>query len=179
MLAIAIRRTKQFDRTIRIRNWVECGAAVLVTAFYTAAAWKAANLLLRAGYTLVAAGGPWIIFYMLRHGRESSVPAPDLSLAGFQQALLRKYDHQIRLLKNVKFWYLLPFFAGLLLASAGGMLARAAEHHPVWPEFVAVAVYTAVFAGIWWLNEGYAVGRLRRARARLLEQVNDSKVEQR
>jgi hypothetical protein len=37
-----------------------------------------------------------------------------------------------------------------------------------------VAIYTAVFGGVWWLNETYAVGKLRRERARLLEEMKQA-----
>ena len=86
---------------------------------------------------MVAASGLWIVFCMLRYGREAPSPAPDRSLADFQQALLRKYDHQIRLLKNVKYWYLLPPYVGLLLASAGIVMANIARAKPAWPQLVA------------------------------------------
>jgi len=113
---------------------------------------------------------------MLRYGREAPAPTPDRSVADFQQALLRKYDHQIRLLKNVKYWYLLPPYVGLLLASAGIATANTAEGQPVWPQMIAFAVYTAVFGGIWWANEVYGVGKLRSERARLLEEMHQEEV---
>jgi hypothetical protein len=63
---------------------------------------------------VVAASGVWYGFYILRYGREAPSPAPDRSAADFQQALLRKHDHQIRLLKTVKYWCLAPPYVGLL-----------------------------------------------------------------
>jgi hypothetical protein len=174
MLTIAMERANRFDRRIKARNWRECAAAVVVTAGFAAMAWRSPNALACAGSLIVAASGLWIIFYMLRYGREAPAPEPDRSVADFQQALLREYDHQIRLLKNVKYWYLLPPYVGLLLRSAGMVMANTAKGQPGWPELNAVAIYTAVFGGAWWLNEAYAVGKLRRARARLLEEMNCS-----
>ena len=172
MLTIAIERVNRFDHTIKARNWRECGGAALVTAFFAFIAWRSPNALACAGNLGIAASGLWIVFYMLRYGREAPAPAPDRSLADFQQALLRKYEHQIRLLKNVKYWYLLPPYVGLLLASAGKMMADDAKGQPGWPELVAVTIYTAVFGGLWWLNEVYGVRKLRRERARLLEEMD-------
>jgi hypothetical protein len=37
-----------------------------------------------------------------------------------------------------------------------------------WPDLTGPALYTAVFAIVWWLNEVHAVGRLQGERARLL-----------
>ena len=172
MLTIAIERANRFDHTIKARNWRECGGAALVTAFFAFIAWRSPNALACAGNLVVAASGLWIVFYMLRYGREAPAPAPDRSLADFQQALLRKYEHQIRLLKNVKYWYLLPPYVGLLLASAGIVVARTPAGQPGWPQLIAVAIYTAVFGFIWWLNEGPGVRKLQRERARLLEEMD-------
>jgi hypothetical protein len=119
--------------------------------------------------------GLWVVFYMLCYGRGAPLPATDRSLADFQQALLHQYDQQIRLLQKVKYWYLLPPYVGLLLASAGKIMARTAEGQPGWPESIAVAIYTAVFAIVWWLNGTYGVRNLRARRARLLEEMNPSK----
>jgi len=172
MLTIAMERANQFDSKIKARNLRECLGAALLTAIFAFIAWQSPNALARAGHLVVAASGLWIAFCMLRYGREAPSPAPDRSVADFQQALLRKYDHQIRLLKNVKYWYLLPPYAGLLLASAGMVMARTAEGQPAWPQLIALAVYTAVFAFIWWLNEGPGLRKLRAERARLLEEMN-------
>jgi len=172
MLTMAMERTERFDRTIKARNLRECLGGAFITAFFAFLAWKSPNALARTGFLVVAASGVWIVFYMLRYGREAPAPAPDGSLADFQQALLRKYDHQIRLLKNVKYWYLLPPYMGLMLGSAGIVMANAAKGQPAWPQLFAVAVYTATFGFLWWLNEGPGVGKLRRERARLLEEMD-------
>jgi hypothetical protein len=175
MLTIAMERANRFDRTIRLRNWRECGAGALVTAIFAAMAWRSPNALTLAGNLVVAASGLWVVFYMLCYGRGAPLPATDRSLADFQQALLHQYDQQIRLLQKVKYWYLLPPYVGLLLASAGKIMARTAEGQPGWPESIAVAIYTAVFAIVWWLNGTYGVRNLRARRARLLEEMNPSK----
>jgi hypothetical protein len=114
MLTIAMEKANRFDRKIKARNLRECLAAVLVTAFFAFLAWKSPNALARAGHLVVAASGVWYGFYILRYGREAPSPAPDRSAADFQQALLRKHDHQIRLLKTVKYWCLAPPYVGLL-----------------------------------------------------------------
>ena len=172
MLARAIARADRFDHTIQVRNWIESGAAALVTVIFGMMAWHAPNALSIVGNALISASGVWIAFYMLRYGRAVSDPPPDRSLADYGQALLRKYDHQIRLLRNVKYWYLLPPYVGLLLTSAGNAMARAAEGRPAWPELIAVPVYSAVFAMVWWLNEVYGVRHVSQARARLREEMN-------
>ncbi|MGA3044480.1 MAG: hypothetical protein ABSF54_27210 [Bryobacteraceae bacterium] len=172
MLTIAMERANRFDRTIKLRNWRECGAGILMAAFFAFIAWNSPNALARTGNLVVAISGLWVAFCMLRYGREAPSPAPDRSVADFQQALLRKYDHQMRLLKNVKYWYLLPPYAGLLLASAGILEANKAAGQPAWPQLIAFTIYTSVFAAVWWANEVYAVRKLRRKREELLQEMD-------
>jgi hypothetical protein len=172
MLTIAMERANRFDHTIRMRNWREFGGGILAAAIFGFVAWKSPNALARAGHLIVAASGLWVAFRMLLYGRETPAPAPDRSVADFQQALLRKYDFQIRLLKNVKYWYLLPPYVGLLMASAGIVMANTASGRPAWPQLIATAVYTAVFGFVWWLNEGPGVRALQRERERLLREMD-------
>lgn len=172
MLAIAMERANRFDRMIRLRNWRECAAGVLVAAMFGFIAWKSPNALATAGNLVVSSSGLWVVFYMLRYGRGPRLPTPDRSLADFQQALLEQYDRQIRLLLNVKYWYLLPPYVGLLMASAGIMMADAAKNRPAWPRLIAVAIYTALFAFVWWLNGTHGVRTLRAKRARLLGEMD-------
>jgi hypothetical protein len=171
MLTIAMERANRFDRMIRLRNWRECGAGLLVTAIFAFIAWNSPNALARTGNVVVAASGVWYAFYVLRYGREAPLPAPDRSASDFQRALLREYDHQIRLLKAVKYWGLAPPYVGLLLASAGIVQANKAAGQPVFPQLIAFALYTSVFAAVWWANEVYGVRKLRGKRERLLKEM--------
>jgi hypothetical protein len=171
LLAVALARTKRLDRATGARNLRECIGGAFVAIFFTYAALHSPNALSRAGNLIVAASGIWIIFCMLRFGRPAPSPASDMTAADFQKALLSKYDRQIALLKHVKYWYLLPPYAGLLLASAGVMIAQNAKGQPFWPQAIAAAAYTAVFGFIWWLNEHSAAGYLRRERAQLLDDM--------
>jgi len=172
MLTIAMERANRFDRMIRLRNWRECLAALAVTVGFAWIAWHSPNALARAGHWVVAASGVWYGFYMLRYGRGAPLPGPDRSLGDFQQALLRQYEHQIRLLRTVKYWALAPAYVGLLLASAGIVEANKAAGLPAWPQLISFAVYTSVFGAVWWANEVYAVRKLRGKRARLLEEMS-------
>jgi len=126
MREIILNRTEKFDRTIRRRNMRETVAAAAVAVFFSYLAWGQSDRIVLAGSLILVAGSLWIIYYLWRHGTEPPDPNPDQTLAGYQQALVRKYDHQIRLLRNVKFWYLLPIYAGLLTL-AGAMIKDRAE----------------------------------------------------
>ncbi len=168
MLTLVLKKTKRFDRTIRVRNLTECVTAGVLAPLFALAAWLAANMWIRTGYAVVAGSCVWILFYLLRYGGDTRGPAPDQRLNVFEQELLKKYEHQIRLLKSVKYWYLLPLYVGLLLVDAGRISEHVAHGQAIWADFIAPVIYTAVFAAIWWLNESYGVRRLREQRTQLL-----------
>lgn len=188
IMTIVQKRLRQFHRMILTRNLVESAAALLVAVFFVLFAFHDSNFLQRLGDIVVAAAALWIVFYLFRFGKGPTTADFNQSLADFTQTLSAQYDHQIRLLKSVKYWYLLPLYAGLLIATAGGIANRAgwsslSLRHALGSQlpalifgleslsrsdFGALALITAFFGLVWWLNESYSVGRLRQERASLL-----------
>ena len=173
MQKVILKKTEKFDRTIRRRNMRETVAAAVVAIFFTYLAWGQPNGLVRAGSIILVAGALWIIYYMWRHGTELPDPNPDQTLGGYQRALVRKYDHQIRLLRKVKFWYLAPMYVGLLTLSAAMLKDRADRGTLTWADALYPAVYTLVFAAIWWLNEAYGVRKLERLRDQITSGIDE------
>ena len=164
MRSVVLKKITGFDRMIRTRNRIESLAALAVAVFFAYAAWMQRNGIERLGSVIIVAGALLIVYYIRRHGADGADPSPDQTVASFRRALVLKYEHQIRLLRNVKYWYLLPMFVGLLTA-AGGRLREEAGRRPLsWADAIPPVVYTLVFAGVWWLNEVYAVRKLQRLR---------------
>ena len=167
MRKIVLQKTEKFDRTIRRRNIRETVAAALVAIFFTYIAWGQRNGIDRVGSIILVASSLWIVYYMWRRGAEPPDPNPDQTLEGYQRALVRKYDHQIRLLRNVKFWYLAPMYVGLLTVSAGLLKERVEKGSPIGLAVLYPIFYTLLGAGIWWMTEVYAVRKLEQMRARV------------
>jgi hypothetical protein len=118
IMALVQRKTKRFERMIMIRNWTECLAAAVVTVAFGVLAILAGDAFTRTGAAIVAASAAWIIYYISRHGKANLSVDPSQNLTGYTQALLKHYDHQIKLLRSAKYWYLLPMYIGLLVISA-------------------------------------------------------------
>ena len=168
------KKTRQFDRFILIRNVLESMSALAVSIIFAAMAARTQDTLQRIGLLIVAASGLWIIAFLLRFGRTSVPTDPTQELSRYRHALVERYDCQIRLLKSVKYWYLLPPWIGLLTASAGVMLHESRNGRLGWYEFIGPAVYTAFFGLVWWLNEVHGVAHLRAERARVLAIAGES-----
>jgi hypothetical protein len=177
MRKIILRKTEKFDRTIRRRNIRETVTAAMVAIFFTYIAWGQRNGIDRAGSIILVASSLWIIYYMWRRGGKPPDPNPDQTLEGYRRALVRKYDHQIRLLRNVKFWYLAPMYVGLLVLSAGLLKERVEKGSPIGLAVLYPLVYTILFAGIWWMNEVYAVRKLERMRAQVTSAIEEAETQ--
>jgi len=174
MRSVVLKKISAFDRTIRMRNIRETVAAVAVSAFFVYAAWVQRNGIARLGSGIVAAGALWIVYYLRRYGTGPAEPAPDQPVESFRRALVLKYEHQIRLLKSVKFWYLLPIYVGLITNYAGMLQQEAQTRRLLWLDAIAPLIYTLVFAGIWLLNEVYAVRKLEQTRAKIVAGLDEA-----
>ena len=173
MRIAVLKEINTFDREIRMRNGIEIVAALVVAAFFGFAAWMQQNGIQRLGSAIVAAAALWIVFYIRRNGADDGDPAPDQPSDSFRRALARKYERQIQLLRNVKFWYLLPMYVGLLVGNAGSLQEHARTRPLTWVDAIPPLIYTSVFLGIWWLNEVYAVRKLERLRTGITSGVDD------
>ena len=103
----------KFDRMIWWRNLREYSVgAVLIGIFLWRAFNPATRFIALAG--IVAVG--FVMFYLWRSHRQTPPPLdPAADGLAYQAALLRRYDHQIRLLSAVKYWYVLPLYLWMLL----------------------------------------------------------------
>ena len=77
----------------------------------------------------------------------------------YKAALLARVDDQIRLLRSVTYWYLLPLSLPSLWQAVGVW-----DKSP-WAAVVSLAVVGALFAFLRWLNITAGVGALLAARA--------------
>ena len=168
MRQIIVKKTEMFDRKIRRRNLREYLAALFAVPVFLYFARIMPNSLARLGSVIVAAGVLWIVYYLWRHGSGPADPLPDQTLESYRRALIAKYDHQIRLLRTVKLWYLLPLYAGMMTLMAGLFHEGALKHSGT--VFLTVyAVVVTVFCGfVWWLNEVRGVRKIERLRAQVI-----------
>lgn len=168
MRDLVLKKINAFDRKIRMRNIREIGGAAVVGLFFLFLAWVQHGWIGRLGDLIVVAGALWIIYYIRRYGTEPADPLPDQSETSYRKALALKYEHQIRLLRSVKFWYLLPMYIGLLINTIGLLKEQAQTRQLMWMDAIAPLIYTLIFGGLWWLNEVYAVQKLQRFRTEIL-----------
>lgn len=157
LIGVFEKRLKHFDRKVKRRNVTEIAAGLLVLVVFGAGAVMVPDWRMRTACLINCAAIIWVMGFILWKGTGPEEPAPDATLESYRESLRRRYDYQIQLLRNVKFWYLLPLYIGIVSVN----LAR----NP--GDFRHLSVATALFLVIWWLNEGYGVRKLKKAKAAL------------
>lgn len=163
-LARAIeRRTQRFDRVVYWRNFREyaAGAAITTCFLFVAVRFPQLRLTALAGLAAISV----VLFYLWRNHRNQPEPDETADLQSFHSALLVRYDHQIRLLRGVKYWYVLPQYLWLLLVVFQTPSSRPAA------RALLFVLSTAVMAFVVWLNQSYGVRRLEREKQKALQML--------
>jgi hypothetical protein len=171
MLALVIEKTRSFDRQIAVRNALECIAAAFVVCMFGWFAVTAPNQIVRAGMTIVALSGIWIVYYILRYGGGPKRLDPGMDLSVYNRLLRENYEQQIRVLRRVKYWYLLPPYIGIVIGNIGVWFQQTSEGHNSGARLanlLGLVFVTLIFGAIWILNERYGVRHLERLKRELL-----------
>ena len=162
------RNQRYFTATIFWRDVREVGTSVLMVPLWIYLGVKHSS---PWTWYLTVPALLWIAGYMLadrrRHKRQP--PEPGEALWQHVKTSLAQVEHQIWLLRNVFWWYLLPL-ALSILAFFGQVSwqERAGGWGPALGVLSVVALGGIVFAGIYWLNQ-YAVRSELEPRRRELE----------
>ena len=164
------RRTEKFDRTIWWRNLREYAAGAILIAFF---AWRlfdsASRLIAVAG--LVAVG--FVMIYLRWSHRQTRPLDPSADAKSYAAALIDRYDRQIRLLSRVKYWYVLPLYLWMLLS-----IMMTVPSQEMGRRIRAALFVTALSIFVIWLNEGYAVRKLKDKRKKVEALLEEEKNEE-
>jgi hypothetical protein len=150
---------KRFDTTIFWRNMREYAAGLVLMVVF---GWQAVAGEDRVRHVISFACVSFVMGYLWWRHRGVPVPDPAADARVYQAAMLERVDRQIRLLKTVRYWYLLPLYVPVTLQSIDAWQRRG------WvPAVTAMALVTVVFWFVGWLNERVGVGMLRKERDRI------------
>ena len=151
--------TRRFDRTVFWRNLREYLAGLVLMGVFGGQVVAGLNPLRNAINFVCAA---FVMGYLWWRHRDVPRPDPAADARAFQTAMLERFDRQIRLLRTVRYWYLLPLYVPCVLQSVDAWQRRQ------WGA--AVAMMIVVTVAYWFLarlNERAAVGLLVEARERI------------
>jgi hypothetical protein len=162
---LALLTLRRFDSVVSWRNAREYVAILAVVGF---GVWRfvAGDDPLQTGALVGAAAfvGGYLWFQHRRLPRLD----PSATARAYQAALLARIDRQIALLGSVRYWYLLPLYVPVLFQVAQSWQAnqRAAAAS-------ILALVTALYAGLAYVNERWAVAYLKDERARVASLYED------
>lgn len=157
------------ERSLFGRDLVEVVAAAFVTLFFGYSA-KSQN---EWPMYVIALGGLFVGVFLVvdRTIQRRRRPVSDDSLQSCIQASLVQVNHQIWLLRNIVWWYLLPLAVGMvLLHGSRAWKARDAGLMPQIGLVIAVLVCLLLFWGVYWLNQ-QAVKKMFEPRREELESL--------
>ena len=171
------RNQHSFRTTIFWRDFREIGVALIALI---AVSVDVAIRGVRANWPwlLLGAGAAWVAAYILFDRRRQRRNAPHYTgtLISHIEQSLKDVEHQIWLLKNVFWWYLLPLALGALIPTFyffATALATRGLHAVVGPFIRVNAICIAIFYGVYLLNQ-YAVRRGLEPRRRELLAMRQS-----
>jgi hypothetical protein len=160
LLIREVKRNKDaFESTIFWRDFREVAVAVIMVGVFLYDAFKRAeNMWIAGSYVILAITCLYVAAFFIidRHLQRKKEPGHTESLLACIESSLRQVNHQIWLLKNVFWWYLLPPGAGVAMV----LIAINCHLFSVLPAklvlleclFVALIV-VLVFWGVYWLNQ--------------------------
>jgi hypothetical protein len=158
------RNHRKLATTILWRDVREVGMAVLMVPLWF---YLGVKLSLPWTWYLTVPALVWIAGFMLadrlRHKRQH--PEPSEPLRQRVEGSLAQVEHQIWLLRNIFWWYLLPLALSMLAFL--GQVAWGARSGG-WLAALVAAVVVIVFTGVYWLNQ-YAVRSALEPRRQELE----------
>jgi hypothetical protein len=152
----------RFDRKIFWRNFLEYAGGSLALLFGVYGALKGS----KPAMALIV-GVIFVMTYLWWQHRKLQPLDPSADVRAYRKAMIGRFDDQIRLLSRVKYWYLLPLYIPLLW-----MNILQWPHHP-WVAGFSLAIVTALYAFIAWLNETWAVRLLEEAREKVQKMLEE------
>jgi hypothetical protein len=151
------RRMGPFERCIRRRDLREQAAGALLVVIFAWLAFHAHSAWSLATDVWLGAYGLWIIYYLRRHSRALREASPECSLAEYRALVLERYQQQIRILRRAKYWYVAPFWIGMMMVSWAAYRGTGSLAVLV----VDGLAFSATAAVLCWVNEGPGVRKVQ------------------
>lgn len=167
------RNERQFAATISWRDLREIGVSLVLVPVWVFLGVKQS---LPWSWYVVILALLWIAGFMFvdRVRQRSQQPAPGDDLLTCIKKSLAQVEHQIWLLRNVQWWYLLPLFATLLVWPAHHAWNTRDNGWQTLGELAGMAfTYLVVFGVVYWVNQ-YAVRKQLIPRQQELKQLWES-----
>ena len=151
----------EFDKKIVRRNSMEWIACLIIIPVFIKHALEADTTFAALMNIEIAFGALFIGLHLFYRGRNTKIAPDSLNSEEFIQFQKSEIKNQIKLLSNVRYWYVAPVFIGLIgLTSEKIYLKWDMSNPPLFlMGYLASCILLAV--GIIWLNEVKGVNELK------------------
>ncbi|MCP4639228.1 MAG: hypothetical protein GY851_02275 [bacterium] len=147
------RKHRKLERTVVWRDVRESVAALVLAAFFVVAG----HHLARHMWPWYGAAGCclWVAAFLIVDRRIQRDGQPAASTREALDRALRQVDHQIRLLRNVFWWYLLPCLGAiaLVLGEMMSQISRESWGTAYAPFLFTVVLVAVLYPAIYWMNQ--------------------------
>ena len=155
---VARMKLLRFDVAVARRNMREYAGVALVVLF---AGWQMTAGGDRVSAGLAIAAAAFVGMFLWYQHRDMRPLDPSTNARDYQAALLQRIDQQVRLLKRVRYWYLLPLYVPVLRVAFLSWYVRPKA------ALLFLLVTTLFFVALGWVNERVAVRYLEEERKRV------------
>ena len=151
-------RSRRFETKVGRRNLREYAAALVGILFFSIAAWRESNNVVRIGEGLSVVGALFIVYLLHKWGSAQRMP-PEVGLMDCLDFHRSELTRQRDLLRSVWRWYLLPPVPGAAFILIGRAIERPDRW---WVAFVLAVVFALTLIAIGKLNDRAALRVQRR-----------------
>lgn len=143
----------RFYRKIRLRNSIEYVACAVVVVLVVGRVLTVEYMHLKVGMTLLGLAALTVVWQL--HRRASAVSPERAGEAPIYVFLRAQLVRQRDALREVFWWYLLPFVPGFAVIFVGNGIVPEIERAgpPIWQRWLALGLMGALYLGVWWMNQ--------------------------
>ena len=140
-------------RKVRLRNSIEYVACAVVVVLGVFRVLTMEYMHQQVGMTLLVLAALSVVWQL--HRRASAVSPERAGEAPLYLFLRGQLVRQRDALREVFWWYLLPFVPGFAVIFVGNGIVPEIERAgpPIWQRWLVLGVLAAIYVGVWWINQ--------------------------
>ena len=159
---LARKNALKFERTIKFRNLREAAAGLFVTAMFTKIGLEQESLFKQIASFELALAGIFVSVYMYYYSMKNRVQEDGSNSLDYIEKHKKSLKAQIKLLKCVRYWYVLPIAAGFFALNGYDIYKALQGTGDMTSALTSFGIFAAFCVFVIWLNEYKAVKDLEK-----------------
>lgn len=160
-MELILKKSTDFKKSIMWRNFRECGIAFVMALVFIPKVFRAQSTWATLMYIELVLALIFVGVHIYLYGRNKKAPNYSASSTEHVTFLREQIQTQIKLLSNVRYWYLAPLLFGVLGLLGESLVNEIAAGKTPY-ALVPITFTLALNAIILWANEVWAVRKLKK-----------------